>query len=77
MADDVTRDFLLEQFRENRNLHEATFDRLDRIDRRLDALDSHVGPLVKGEFDRNVEFSSFERRLRRIEARLDLREADA
>jgi hypothetical protein len=77
MADEVTREFLLEQFRENRRLHGRTADRLDRMERRLDALDIHVGALVKGDLERNVEMSSIERYIRRIETRLDLREADA
>ena len=77
MADNVTREFILEQFRENRTLHDDTIDRLDRIEWRMDVLETHVGALVKGEMDHNVDLSAIERRVRRIGSRLDLREADA
>jgi tetrahydromethanopterin S-methyltransferase subunit G len=77
MADAVTREFLLEQFRENRRLHERTADRLDRIERRLDSVDDHVATLIRNDASREKEFTALERRVARIEERLNLRDADA
>ena len=75
MADDVTRDFLLEQFRIIRSEFSKVNDRLDRLERRVGKLVELVGSLVRDHFEREREFSALDARLRRVEDRLELRDA--
>jgi hypothetical protein len=51
--------------------------RLDRMERRLGNVEDLVGRLVQNDMNREREFTDLEARIARIEARLDLREADA
>ena len=74
---EVTNDLIFETLK-------AMQDRLARIDARLERLGdrfAHVGrlmgDLVKNDLSRNAEAVSLERRVARIERRLDLRDADA
>ncbi|MGR3485041.1 MAG: hypothetical protein ACU0BF_06820 [Paracoccaceae bacterium] len=51
-------------------------DRLERIEDRLTRVETLVGDLVKADLSRNAEMTALDRRLSRVEDRLNLREAD-
>ena len=76
MADNVSSELLLEHMKALRGESSRTNDRLDRIERRLGTMDDHIAALVKSEGGNERDFAMLERRVARIEERLNLREAD-
>ena len=76
MAEGVTNELMFEQLKAIRSEQGRTNERLDRVERRLGNIEDLVGRLVQNDLHREREFSSLEARVARIEARLELREAD-
>ena len=50
--------------------------RLDRIEDRMAHVEDLMAGMVKDQFSRNAEMTALERRVARIEDRLNLRDAD-
>ena len=74
MSDEVL-EFMREQFRKVRTDIAQLGDRMDRIERRLGRVEEHMGSLVRDQYEREREFSALDARLRRVEDRLELRDA--
>ena len=74
MSDEVL-EFMREQFRKVRSDIAQLGERMDRIERRLGRVEEHMGSLVRDHYEREREFSALDARLRRVEDRLELRDA--
>ncbi|MEQ1650101.1 MAG: hypothetical protein ABL898_16090 [Hyphomicrobiaceae bacterium] len=69
---DKTENLILEHLRHIRGRVDSIDERIGRVEVRLGTLEGHVGHLVQSEAGQNVELDRINRRLERMERRLDL-----
>jgi len=72
MDDNVTREFLLEQFRALGTETVQVRDDVRHLRSDVTVLRGHVGALVQSDLARDDRFATIEARLERVERRLEL-----